>query len=122
MSKTKKGLIITALALDVAITIFFFVISIIMIAKAPEYAAANPAQRMTWAQDHPDLIGFLQANNMVYLFGFVIPLFVLLAANVAGLVIYIKKTGNNKKLEVADLTDEQKEALKKELLKDLEDK
>jgi len=65
-------------------------------------------------------IGYLQNNPTVYLVAFVIPLFVLLAANIIGLVIYVRKSTKKEPIQVNDLTDEQREALKAELLKDLE--
>ena len=112
--KNKKPLFIAIIALDLALTIFFLVISIIMLAetvgKTPAEIAAN--------KDN-GLIGFLQNNTTVYGLGFVIPLFVLLAANIVGLVIYVKKTSKSEPTQLDDLSDEQKEALRQELLKDL---
>lgn len=110
----KKGLIIGGITLDVAITVFLFVVSIIMLATMPK----DPKQGV--AVNGP-FIGYLQAHgNDVYLPFFVVPLFVLLIANIAILVIYVKKAGKTKAVEVADLDDSQKEALKAALLKDLQ--
>ncbi|MCR5348489.1 MAG: hypothetical protein K6E59_02630 [Bacilli bacterium] len=111
--KNKKPLFITLIALDVAITAFFFVIHIIMLInlqKTPEEREAIGG-----------LIGWLmrQENNGFYLGLFVIPLFLLLAANVVGLVIYVRKTTKKEPVKVNDLTEEQREALRAELLKDL---
>jgi len=123
MSKQKKILLFIGLGIDVALTLFFFVISIIMIAKSKDFQSLTEVQRKYMEANPANLIEYLQTHNTVYLLGFVIPLFVLLALNVIGLLIYIKKTGTKKeKLQVSDLTEEQKEALKKELLKDLKDK
>ena len=68
------------------------------------------------------LIPFLIGHLAVYGFAFVLPLFLVLAANIVGLVIYLRKNLKNDKVTVNDLSEEEKEALKKELLKDLESK
>ena len=110
--KNKKPLIITLVAIDVAITVFLFVISILMLANTAEYAETG--KRAT------GLIGYLQEHTTLYLWAFVVPLFVLLAVNIVGLVIYVKKTTKKEPVKVNDLTDEQREALRQELLKDLQ--
>ena len=112
--KNKKPLFIAIIALDLALTIFFLVISIIMLA---ETVGKTPAEIAANAQN--GLIGYLQNNTTVYFFGFVLPLFVLLAANIIGLVIFVKKTSKSEPAQLSDLSDEQKEALRQELLKDL---
>ena len=115
MSKNKKILIFTGIGIDVVLTLFLFILSIIMIATMPktqEQAAAGKG-----------LIGYLQAHPTVYLCACVIPLFVLLAANIVLLFLYVKKSAPKKeKVELNELSDEQKEALRKELLKDIENK
>ena len=112
MQKYKKPLFITLITLDVAITIFLFVLSIIMLANAGKTDIER--QAMT------GFIGWLvNLEAWVYGVAFVVPLFVLLAANVVGLVIYVKRATKKEPVKVSDLTDEQKEALKKELLQDL---
>jgi len=68
------------------------------------------------------LVGYLAGHLGVYGFAFVIPLFVILAANIIGLVFYLKKGLTREKITAKDLTEEEKEALKKELLKDLQEK
>ena len=96
------------LTVDFGATIFFFVISIIMIVKS-----------VTGVKDDPrTLIGYLQLNTTVYLCAFVIPLFVLLAINIVLLVLYVKKSAK-KKIEVDELSSDQIDALKAELLNDL---
>lgn len=120
MSKNaKKVLIISGIVLDVAITVFLFVIAIIMLATLPRLEGNNNSAEII----NGPFIGFLQKHATdVYLPFFVVPLFILLIANIAFLVIYVKKTGATKAVEVADLDDAQKEALKAELLKDLTSK
>lgn len=125
MSKdTKKVLIISGVALDVAITVFLFVISIIMLATLPNVQDklvdnVQKAEELCM-KENGALIGYLQVHaNDVYLPFFVVPLFILLVVNIAALVIYVKKAGAKKAVEVADLDAAQKEALKAELLKDL---
>ncbi|MCB9498242.1 MAG: hypothetical protein H6688_02140 [Erysipelotrichaceae bacterium] len=108
-AKTKKILIIAGIVLDVAITVFLFVVSIIMLATMPDSAASIDASTF---------IGYLQANPTVYLWAFVIPLFLLLALNITVLVWYVKKVGN-KKIGLSDLNEEQKDALRKQLLEEM---
>ena len=112
MKKFKKPLIITAIVLDVGITVFLFVLSIMMLAEASKQIPKEQIDRST-------LIGALQYNPTLFLWVVVVPLFVLLAANIVGLVIYVRKTSKKEPVQVDDLTDEQKEALRQELLKDL---
>ena len=64
---------------------------------------------------------FLLTNTNVYFWAFVFPLFILLAANIVGLVFYVKKTSvKEEPAKLSDLSEEQKEALRQELLKDLQ--
>lgn len=118
MKKSTKYLIITGVAVDVAITIFLFVISIIMLVMLGKYGDVKQA-----AANAQGLILYLLKNTNVYFWAFVFPLFVLLAANIVGLVFYVKKTSakeaKSEQADLSDLSDEQKEALKAELLKDL---
>ena len=111
--KIKKPILIALIAVDVAVTVFLFTISIIMLAKTAG-KTANEIQNAT------GFIGYLQNHPLVYGLAFVVPLFLLLAGNIIGLVIYVKKTSQNKPVEVNDLSDEQKEALRQELLKELQ--
>ena len=112
MSKTQKILIIAGIALDVALTVGLFVISIIMIATMPH--TKEQAEALT------GFIGFLQAHPTIYFWACVVPLFVLLAGNIVLLFLYVKKTAPKKdKVELNELSEEQKEALRKELLKDI---
>ena len=115
MKKTTKFLLIAGVALDVAITVFLFVISIILLALVGKYGVRE-------APNHASgLILYLLNNTSVYFWAFVFPLFVLLAGNIVGLVFYVKKTSakENAPTKLADLSEEQKEALRQELLKDL---
>ena len=115
MNKTKKALIIAAVAVDVLITIFLFVISIIMLVMLGKYG--NPK---TAASNASGLILYLLENTNIYFWAFVFPLFVLLAANIVGLVFYVKKTSvKEEPATLDDLSEEQKEALRQELLRDL---
>ena len=110
----KKGLLIGGIVLDVGITVFLLVVSIIMLATMP----ANGVEMEKAIEMNGPFIGYLQQNPTVYLFTCVVPLFLLLGVNVVGLVMYIKKAGKTK-ATLAELSDEQKDALKAELLKDL---
>ena len=114
--KNKKILLITAVALDVAITIFLFVISIIMLATLSKATTKQAVE----ALGNDNLIGYLANHPLVYGLAFVVPLFLLLAGNIIGLVVYVRKTTKREPVKVNDLTDEQKEALRRELLRDLQ--
>ena len=116
MKKIKLPLLIAALVVDVGVTIFLFVISILILAKVIPAATINEA-----INNSKGLIKYLLQNPTIYLVLFVIPLFVLLAANVVGLILYVRKTSGNKQpAQLDDLSEEQKEALRQELLKDLQ--
>ena len=116
MKKSKKILIVAGVCLDIAITMFLFVISIIMLIMLGKYGDPKTA-----AANASGLILFLLKNTTFYFWAFVFPLFVLLAANIIGLVFYVKKTSakENPPTKLDDLSEEQKEALRQELLKDL---
>lgn len=115
MKKPKLGLIVCCIAIDFLITVFLFSISLIMIVLVGKYGVLEAPNHAT------GLILFLLRNATVYFWGFVFPLFMLLAANIIGLVFYVKKTSakENAPTKLDDLSDEQKEALRQELLKDL---
>ena len=117
MKKTTKILIISGVIVDVAITIFLFVISIIMLINIGKYGNAETALQNI----KTGLIHFLLEHTNVYFWAFVFPLVVLLAGNIVGLVFYVKKTSvKEAPAQLSDLSDEEKEALKAELLKDLQ--
>lgn len=113
--KNKKPLWIALISLDVIITVALFVISIIMLANASKSEAERalmPEGFVKW------LVYYLKPWQ--YGLMFVVPLFVLLAVNIVGLVIYVKRSTKKEPVQVDDLTEEQKEALRQELLKDLQ--
>ncbi len=111
----KKVLIYCGLGLDVIVTVFLFVISIIMIATMPD-KIYDPK---VFYESNPGLITYLQAYPTTYLLSCVLPLVILLIGNIILLVLYINRAGK-KKAELADLTDEQRAALRAELMKDME--
>ena len=115
--KNKKVLWITLVALDVAITVFLFVIHIIMLSSI----AGKSDAEIIALKNQTGLIPYLMNNTTVYLVAFVIPLFLILAANIIALVFYVRKQTKKEPVKVTDLSDEEKEALKKELLKDLQE-
>ena len=116
MKKYKKPLLISLIALDFAITIFLFVLSIILLTKL----AQHPNNPQAAAADSKGMIKYFIQNPTVFLWVCVIPLFVLLAANIVGLIIYVRKTTKKEPAKLDDLSEEQKEALRQELLKDLQ--
>ena len=107
--KVKKALLIVGIVIDVGATLFLLVLSIIMLAKTVGDPNNNAG----------GLIGYFQRNPLTYGLTCVVPLFVLLALNIIGLVIYVRKSAKKEPVAVDDLTEEQKEALRKELLKEL---
>ena len=117
MKKSTKILIIAGVEVDVAITVFLFVISIIMLAFLGKYGDVKNAIANT---KDGELINALLKNTTLYFWAFVFPLFILLAGNILGLVFYVKKTSvKTEPAKLSDLSEEQKEALRQELLKDL---
>lgn len=116
--KNKKVLWICLAALDVAIVGFLFTIHIIMLANI---IGKTPIE-INELKAGTGLVAYLANHLYVYLFAFVVPLFIILAANIVGLVLYLRKNMKRGKITASDLSEEEKEALKKELLKDLEKK
>ena len=112
MKNIKKPLLIAGIVLDVGITVFLLVVSIIMLAATSKVKYASEIDPTTF-------IGYLQTHTTLYLWAFVVPLFVLLAANIIGLVIYVKKSTKKEPVQVNDLTDEQREELRRQLLAEL---
>ena len=115
MKKYKKPLLIGLIVLDVAVTVFLFIISILVLVTMAGASSLNEA-----IEKSSGLIQFLLKNRTIYGIFFVIPLFLILAANIIGLVIYVRKTTKKEPAKLDDLSDEQKEALRQELLKDLQ--
>ena len=116
MKKYKKPLFIGLIALDVGITVFLFVISIIILATIG--SAHQDVEEAI--EKSSGLIKYLLQHSVFYLCVFVIPLFVILAANIVALVLYVRKTTKKEPAKLEDLSEEQKEALRQELLKDLQ--
>ena len=114
--KTKKILFLTGAGLDVAITVFLFVIAIIMLATMPH----SKEDLDNAIINHGPFIGYLQQNPTIYFWALVFPLIVLFVANIVFLVLYVRKLSKKPDIAVDDLSDEQKAALRAELLKDLE--
>ena len=116
--KNKKVLWICLAALDIAVVGFLFVIHIIMLANI---IGKTPIEIRQLA-DGKGLVAYLAGHLSVYGFAFVLPLFLVLAANIIFLVFFLKKNLKRGKVTASDLSEEEREALKKELLKDLEKK
>ena len=115
--KNKKWLWYVLGGLDVAITGFLFVIHVIMLANL---VGKTPEQIQSDAAVGTGLVPELIRNLNLYLWAFVVPLFVILAANIIVLVIYVRKRTKKEPVSVSDLSAEEKERLKQELLKDLQ--
>ncbi|MDY5833113.1 MAG: hypothetical protein SPK01_06245, partial [Candidatus Onthovivens sp.] len=65
------------------------------------------------------MIQYFQKNPTVFLVAIVIPLFLLLFANIGILVWYVKRSTKPKETSLNELSEEEKEKLKQELMKDL---
>lgn len=113
MKKNKKPLIISLVIADVAITITLLVISIIMLSQTVGKSAAQ-------IKASKGFIGYLQNHPTIYLVTCVIPLFLILAANIISLVFYVKKVTKAEPIQMSELSDEQKNELKKQILADLQ--
>ena len=116
MNKYKKPLLIALVVLDVAITTFFLVLSIMILVKVV------PAKTLNEAIDNSDGLvkAILQMKPVASFFAFVLPMFLVLAGNIIGLMIFVRKTTKKEPAKIEDLSEEQKEALRQELLKDLQ--
>ena len=116
MNKYKKPLLIALVVVDVAVTTFFLVLSIMILAKVV------PAKTLNEAINNSDGLvkAILQMKPVASFFAFVLPMFLVLAGNIVGLMIYVRKTTKKEPAKLQDLSEEQKEALRQELLKDLQ--
>ncbi len=116
MKKYKKPLIIAVVVLDVALIAFFLVISIMLIVVATKYKT----QAEMLANSSGIIHGILAMGKWPSFFAFVMPMFLVLAANIVGLMFFVRKTTKKEPAKIEDLTDEQKEELRQELLRDLQ--
>ena len=116
MNKYTKHLLIALVVVDVAVTTFFLVLSIMILAKVV------PAKTLNEAINNSDGLvkAILQMKPVASFFAFVLPMFLVLAGNIVGLMIYVRKTTKKEPAKLQDLSEEQKEALRQELLKDLQ--
>lgn len=114
--KTKKVLIIAGLALDMLVTIALFVFSIVIIANMPDPYIKSSLDTST-------LLGWFQYDPIRILLLDVLPLALLLAVNLVITFTYIKKTSpkkeEKKQVTLNDLSDEEKEALRKKILQEM---
>ena len=112
--KAKRILFISLFALDMALTCFLFVVSIIMLATMPK------TQYEVRLLKSDNMIHYFQKNPTVFLWVIVVPLIVLLLANITVLVLYLRKTSKAKKVALQDLNADEKEELRKQLLQDMQ--
>ena len=120
MSKNvKKGLIIAGISLDVAVTVFLFVVAIIMLITMPKGGNYTKEEYEALCDANGPFIGYLQKNPLVYGLSCVLPLGVLLVGNIVGLILYVRKVGSKSAVELSELTEEEKAALRAELLKEM---
>ena len=112
--KTKKILYISLFSLDMALTVFLFVVSIIMLATMPK----TKAEALFLKPDN--MIHYFQKNPTTFLLAIVVPLIVLLLVNITVLILYLRKAGKAKKVALNDLDAAQKEELRKQLLADMQ--
>ena len=116
MKKYKKPLLIALVVLDVAIITFFLVVSIMLLSVVIPYQ--SQADRLAHANALVKAI--LQMPRWASFCAFVLPIFLVLAGNIVGLMLYVRKTTKKEPAKIEDLTEEQKEELRQELLKDLQ--
>ena len=116
MKKYKTPLLIAVVVLDVALITFFLVVSIMLIATVSKYKTPENALANTTGLIH----GILAMGKWPSVFALVVPMFLVLAANIVGLMLFVRKTTKKEPAKISDLSDEQKEALRQELLKDLQ--
>ena len=114
--KTKKILFFIGLGIDIAATIFLFVVAIIMIVTMPK----TQFDMNTAIEDNGPFIGYLQQHSTLYFFTCVLPLILLLGVNIVFLILYVRKQSKKEEKSVDDLSEEQKAALRAELLKELQ--
>lgn len=114
--QAKKILLFVGLGIDIVITISLFVIAIIMLATMPGSAAMmEDAVEM-----NGPFIGYMQQHPTIYFWSCVFPLILLLVGNIVILVLFVRKLMKKKEVAVDDLNEEQKAALRAELLKELQ--
>ena len=113
--KAKKGLIIAGLTLDVLVTILLFVFSIVILVNMPE---------SKYLIDENTFLGWFQIQPIRILIIDVAPLVLLLILNVYLTIMYIKKNGSEPKKPASldDLSEEDKEALRKKILEEMLEK
>ena len=116
MKKYKKPLLIALVVLDVAIITFFLVVSIMLLSVAIPYQ--NKADQIAHSQGL--IRAILEMPAAGSFFAFVFPIFLVLAGNIVGLMLYVRKTTKKEPAKIEDLTEEQKEELRQELLRDLQ--
>ena len=114
MKKYKKPLLIALVVLDVALITFFLVLSIMILVTVTKYKNEAVAHSSGLVQ------AILRLKPVASFFVFVLPMFLVLAGNIVGLMLYVRKTTKKEPAKLEDLSDEQKEALRQELLKDLQ--
>ena len=114
--KAKKILLFVGLGVDIAFTLSLFVIAIIMLATMPSTRIAMEEAIET----NGPFIGYMQQHPTLYFWSCVFPLILLLVGNIVILVLFVRKLMKKKEVAVDDLNEEQKAALRAELLKELQ--
>lgn len=114
MKKSKKALYIILFGLDFAITVFLLVVSVIRLVKLSSRTTAD-------ILNAKGFFGYLRNHTTFYFCLFVLPLFLLLAANIVGLVLYVRKSTKAEPIQRNQLSDEQKAQLRKELMEELKE-
>ena len=114
MKKSKKALYIILFGLDFAITVFLLVVSVIRLVKLSSRTTAD-------ILNAKGFFGYSRNHTTFYFCLFVLPLFLLLAANIVGLVLYVRKSTKAEPIQRNQLSDEQKAQLRKELMEELKE-
>lgn len=113
LSKSKKIIYGALFGADVALTIFFLVVSVVMIATMPSDIDVQ------FGNYQDNFIGWFQQNPTYFLLMVVLPLLALFIVNIVVLSVYVKKTNEKKKVALNDLSEEDKAKLREALMKDL---
>ena len=112
--KAKKALIIAGIAVDVLVTVALFVFSIVILINMPDSRFDSLPE--------DTFLGYFQHNPEMILICDVLPLALLLVANISLAIWYIKKTGKKeekKQVSLNDLSEEEKAALKQKILQEM---
>ena len=97
MKKYKKPLLIALVVLDVALIVFSLVLSIMILVTVIKY------KNQAVANSDGLVKAILQMKPVASFFAFVLPMFLVLAGNIIGLMMYVRKTTKKEPAKISDL-------------------